>query len=286
MAVGTLAVSRALPVRGRRLIGAWCFLDRYGPLTFAEGRPMDVAPHPHIGLQTVTWLLAGEVAHDDSLGCEGVARPGAVNVMTSGRGISHAERTPVVNSGQLSGIQLWTALPDAQRQMAPAFQHVARVPEAELPGGVIQVFAGALAGAVSPASHYSDLLGADLHVHARGTLAVALESDYEHGLLVLDGDCALDGQPLAERTLYYMERQRTEASFTSRAGARVLLIGGRPFDEPILMWWNFVARTAEEIEQARTAWEERRIFGDIPAYDGPRLPAPSLQRLAPPNPLS
>ena len=129
MAVGALVVSRALPVRGRRMIGPWCFLDRYGPLTFTAGRPMDVAPHPHIGLQTVTWLLEGEVVHDDSLGCEAVARPGAVNVMTSGRGIAHAERTPVVNTGRLSGIQLWTALPDQYRHLPPSFQHVERVPD-------------------------------------------------------------------------------------------------------------------------------------------------------------
>src|SRR5262245_21128189 len=134
--VGALKVSRALPVKGRRMIGPWCFLDRYGPLTFSAGRPMDVAPHPHLGLQPVTWLLEGEVVHDDSLRCEAVVRPGAVNVMTSGRGIAHAERTPIVHSGRLNGVQLWAALPDEYRQIAPAFQHVEQVPVREERAGL------------------------------------------------------------------------------------------------------------------------------------------------------
>jgi redox-sensitive bicupin YhaK (pirin superfamily) len=113
--LGSLAISRALPVKDRRLVGPWCFLDRFGPLTFNEGKPMDVAPHPHIGLQTVTWLHDGEVVYHDSLGCESVLRPGGVNVMTSGNGIAHSEETPRDNTGRLNGVQLWTALPDAKR---------------------------------------------------------------------------------------------------------------------------------------------------------------------------
>src|ERR671912_773916 len=125
--LGDLRVARALPVRDRRLVGPWCFLDRFGPLTFAEGKPMDVAPHPHIGLQTVTWLHEGEVVHDDSLGCASTLRPGGVNVMTSGDGIAHAEQTPPDHSGRLNGVQLWTALPDAVRRGAASFAHVSEV---------------------------------------------------------------------------------------------------------------------------------------------------------------
>jgi len=170
--IGALEVSRALPVKDRRLVGPWCFLDRFGPLTFTEGMPMDVAPHPHIGLQTVTWLLDAEVLHDDSLGHESVLRPGGLNVMTSGSGIAHAERTPADNTGRLSGVQLWTALPGEHRHVPASFQHVPHVPALEFPGGVVHVFSGDLENTISPAHHYSELLGADLEVHPSGAVTI------------------------------------------------------------------------------------------------------------------
>jgi redox-sensitive bicupin YhaK (pirin superfamily) len=284
--LGSLDITRALPVKGRRLVGPWCFLDRFGPLTFAEGSPMDVAPHPHIGLQTVTWLLDGEVRHDDSLGFESVLRPGGLNVMTAGDAIAHAERTPERNSGRLNGVQLWTALPDAHRRTEASFQHLADVPALEMPGGIARVFSGALHGAASPARHYSDLVGADLQVHRGGTLGLPLQRAFEHALLVLEGDASLDGQLLEPRVLYYLGTDRTELAVGSTEGARVLLVGGPPFPETILMWWNFVARTPEEIRQARDDWEARRRFGEVRGYRGPRLAAPDLLRLARPNPMS
>ena len=286
IALGTLRISRALPVRGRRMIGPWCFLDRFGPLSFTEGMPMDVAPHPHMGLQTVTWLLEGEVVHDDSLGEEAVLRPGGVNVMTSGHAIAHAERTPTDNTGRLSGVQLWTALPDRARHGAPSFQHVKLVPVLEPSGGIVRVFSGQLADAVSPSHHLSDLAGADLQVHRGERLEIPLRPDFEYAVLVLSGDCALDGQPLRERVLYYLGVQRADASFASQSGARLMLIGGPPFPETILMWWNFVARTPEEIRDARDDWENGRRFGEVTAYKGQRLHAPELVRLARPNPVS
>lgn len=286
IALGTLRISRALPVRGRRMIGPWCFLDRFGPLSFTEGMPMDVAPHPHMGLQTVTWLLEGEVVHDDSLGEEAVLRPGGVNVMTSGHAIAHAERTPTDNTGRLNGVQLWTALPDHHRHGAPSFQHVKLAPVRELSGGIVRVFSGQLADAVSPSHHLSDLAGADLQVHRGERLEIPLRPDFEYAVLVLSGDCALDGQPLRERVLYYLGVQRADASFASQSGARLLLIGGPPFPDTILMWWNFVARTPEEIRDARDDWENGRRFGDVKAYRGQRLHAPELVRLARPNPVS
>lgn len=286
LSLGALAVSRALPVKDRRLVGPWCFLDRFGPLTFAEGKPMDVAPHPHIGLQTVTWLIEGEVVHDDSLGSESVLRPGGVNVMTAGDGIAHAEQTPRDNSGRLNGAQLWVALPDRHRRMSPGFEHVAEVPVLESGGGLVRVFAGTFGGAAPTAPYYSDLLGADLQVHARKALELPLNPAHEHAVLIMNGDCAIDGQPLEPRVLYYLGTARPTASFSSAAGARVLLIGGPPFGETVLMWWNFVARTPEEIAQARADWEAHRRFGDVRAYDGPRLPAPSLARFARANPVS
>ena len=284
--LGALAVARALPIRDRRLVGPWCFLDRFGPLTFSEGKPMDVAPHPHIGLQTVTWLHEGEVVHDDSLGSAAILHPGGVNVMTSGAGIAHAEQTPREHTGRLNGVQLWTALPDQYRHAAPGFVNVAEVPAIERPAGVVQVFAGNIEGVRSPAPYYSPLLGADVRVHPRQSLDIPLEPTYEHAVLVMSGDCVLDGDQLAQRALYYLGTTRAEASFSSSAGTRVLLIGGPPFPETILMWWNFVARTAEEIAQARIDWEERRRFGDVVAYNGARLKAPSLTRFARPNPVS
>ena len=284
--LGTLRISRALPVKGRRMIGPWCFLDRFGPLSFTEGTPMDVAPHPHMGLQTVTWLLEGEVVHDDSLGQEAVLRPGGVNVMTSGHAIAHAERTPADNSGHLNGVQLWTALLDRDRHRAASFQHVSAVPVIEPRGGIVRVFSGDLADAASPAEHFSDLVGADLLIHRGETLSIPLSPDFEYAVPVLTGECRLEGQPLRERVLYYLGVQRSEAAFASQSGARLLLVGGPPFPESILMWWNFVARTPEEISEARADWERGLRFGHVAAYNGPRLAAPELVRLARPNPVS
>lgn len=286
LTLGSLAISRALPVKERRLVGPWCFLDRFGPLTFSEGKPMDVAPHPHMGLQTVTWLLQGEVVHDDSLGSESLLRPGGVNVMTSGAAIAHAEQTPPDNTGRLNGVQLWVALPDVARLTPATFEHVAAVPVVESRGGRVHVFAGALQGETSPAVHFSDILGADVQVHPGHTVTLAVQPTFEHALLVLSGDATLDGQPLEERVLYYVGSTRSEVDLSSRRGCRVLLIGGPPFPEKILMWWNFVARTEEEIAQARADWEAGQRFGDVPAYKGPRLSAPSLVRFARPNPVS
>ena len=140
--LGTLKILRALPIRQKRLVGPWCFLDRFGPLSFSEAKPMDVAPHPHIGLQTVSWLLQGEIVHNDSLGNEALLRPGGVNVMTSGGGIAHAEETPRKNSGFLNGVQLWIALPDNDRNGQASFQHIEEVPIIEQTGGMVSVFAG------------------------------------------------------------------------------------------------------------------------------------------------
>lgn len=286
LSLGSLAISRALPVKDRRLVGPWCFLDRFGPLTFGDAKPMDVAPHPHIGLQTVTWLLQGEVVHDDSLGYQSILRPGGVNVMTSGGGISHAEQTPHDNTGRLNGVQLWVALPDVHRRMPASFEQVKEVPTIALVGGRALVFAGTLQGETSPAAHFSELLGADVQVHPGGVLTLQLDPAFEHALLVLSGDAALDGQPLDSRVLYYTGTTRSDAQFSSRHGARLLLIGGPPFPEKVLMWWNFVARTQDEIAQARADWEEGQRFGEVTAYKGPRLSAPSLVRFARPNPIS
>jgi redox-sensitive bicupin YhaK (pirin superfamily) len=286
IALGALTVTRLLPVKSKRLVGPWCFLDRFGPLTFANPSPMDVGAHPHMGLQTVTWLLDGELVHYDSLGYESVLRPGGVNVMTSGAAVAHAERTPATNSGRLSGVQLWVALPDRDRQMAALFQHVDRVPLDEQRGGIVHVFAGSLGDVASPAAYYSGIFGGDVQVHPGAVLDVPLNPEYEYAALILEGDCSLDQQPLQERVLYYLGARRSVVGIASRSGGRLLLVGGPPFPEQILMWWNFVARTPREIADARADWEERRRFGEVTGYAGPRLAAPSLVKFANPNPAS
>ena len=275
MALGNLQIWRALPVRGRRLIGRWCFLDRYGPLSFTGDKAMDVAPHPHIGIQTISWLLEGEVLHRDSLGFEAMARPGAVNVMTSGGGIAHSEETPPANIGRLNGVQLWIALPDAHRHDAPSFQHIPRVPSLEMRGGIADVFSSA-----------PDLIGAEVRVHPRSTLTMPLDRAFEHGLYVLDGDAMLEDQSLDVNTLYYLGTDRSDITLRSNAGARLLLLGGPPFSETVLMWWNFVARTPEEIAAARAEWEQGTRFGTVRGYRGARIAAPPLTRVATPNPAS
>jgi quercetin 2,3-dioxygenase len=273
--LGGLPIRRLLPRSQRRLVGAWCFLDSYGPLTFTSGKPMDVAPHPHIGLQTVSWILEGELQHNDSLGLSGQAGPGVLNLMTAGRGIAHSEETPAANQGRLRGVQLWVALPEAARETAPAFERLATLPVVSLPGGRATLFMGQLADHRSPARAFSPIVGAELSGEPGGLLAVPLDPTHEHALVLLQGGCRLDGQPLVFDTLYYLGCGRRDLELACEPEApRALLLGGEPLGETVLMWWNFVARTAEEIVAAREDWEAGRRFGEVHAYAGQRLSAP------------
>src|SRR5262245_60421405 len=160
--LGGLPIRRLLPRSQRRLVGPWCFLDSYGPLTFSSGKPMDVAPHPHIGLQTVSWLLDGEIVHHDSLGLEGAAGPGVLNLMTAGKGIAHAEETPPENVGRLRGVQLWVALPEGSRDTDPAFEQHRALPVVEIEGGRARVILGELPGVRSPARTLSPIVAAEV----------------------------------------------------------------------------------------------------------------------------
>ena len=273
--LGGLAIRRLLPRSRRRLVGPWCFLDSYGPLSFSSGKPMDVAPHPHIGLQTVSWLLEGELLHNDSLGLTGLAGPGVLNLMTAGRGIAHSEETPARNAGRLRGVQLWVALPEARRETAPAFEQWATLPAVELDGGRATLMMGELGGVRSPAQAFSPIVGAELSAAPDRRLVLPLDPRFEHALVPLQGSCRLDGQALSVDTLYYLGCGRRElVVLTAREPVRALLLGGAPFGETVLMWWNFVARTTDEIAAAREDWEAGRRFGDVRAYDGPRLGAP------------
>lgn len=283
--LGGLAIRRLLPRSRRRLVGPWCFLDSFGPLAFSSGKPMDVAPHPHVGLQTVSWLFDGEVQHKDSLGREGLATPGVLNLMTAGRGIAHSEETPPANPGRLWGVQLWVALPDASRETAPSFEQHRDLPVAELDGGRATLILGELAGCRSPARAFSPVFGAEVVGRAESRLVVPLLPGFEHALLPLAGDGRLDGQALSAETLYYLGCGRRELPLASGPRPfRALLLGGAPFGETVLMWWNFVARTTEEIVAAREDWEAGRRFGAVSAYDGPRLPAPPFHARPVPRP--
>lgn len=272
-------VRRTLPQRSRSLIGAWCFADYYGPDETAVTGGMDVAPHPHIGLQTVSWLFKGEIEHRDSLGTYSMIRPGELNLMTGGHGICHSE-VSTASTDVLQGVQLWVALPDQYRDTGPDFHHY--VPQATaLDGGEVKVFLGSLAGDTSPAPTFSPLLGAELRLDPGATVTLAVDPAFEHGLLVNSGDVSLAGTRLRPSHLGYLPVGRDTLTVTnhSDASAVAMLLGGPPFGEEILMWWNFVGRTQEDIEKAREDWMTGSRFGEVIGYPGDPLPAPELPRV-------
>jgi redox-sensitive bicupin YhaK (pirin superfamily) len=270
-----LPVTRTLPNKHRRMVGAWCFLDAYGPHDLTASDGMRVGPHPHMGLQTVSWLVAGEVLHRDSLGNLQEIRPGRLNLMTAGRGISHSEQTPAVHSGVLEGVQLWVALPGSDRDGPPAFTHHADLPVAAGPGFSATVLMGSLDGAVSPARTYSPLVGAEVTLTG-GAGSLPLRADFEYAVLALDGAVTVDGVPLKPGPLLYLPPGRTALRFDASSPVRLMLLGGEPFAERLVMWWNFVGRTHEEIAAARADWESGTRFGAVHGYDGGRIPAPPM----------
>jgi redox-sensitive bicupin YhaK (pirin superfamily) len=276
--VGGMTVRRLLPLRLRRSVGAWCFVDHYGPMSVDGAAGMQVPPHPHIGLQTVTWLVAGDVLHTDSLGSEQLIRPGQLNLMTAGRGIAHAEISPAEHDPALHGVQLWLALPDASRQAEPAFAHHPELPAVGIGGFTATVFIGSLGGARSPARVFSEIVGAELVAgrDARGVLPLA--PGHEHVIFVVLGAAAVAGTQLRPGRLLYLGTGQEQVEITAPEGSRLILLGGEPLGEQLLMWWNFVARTPEEIAAAVAGWRDGR-FGAVADYDGDPMPAPPLTRL-------
>jgi redox-sensitive bicupin YhaK (pirin superfamily) len=257
-----MPVVRALPKRERRTVGAWCFADHFGPADVAAAA-MQVGPHPHMGLQTVTWVLDGAVLHRDNLGSEQLIRPGQLNLMTAGRGVSHAEETPGTASGQLHGVQLWVAQPDSTRFGDAAFEHHPSLPQVRVGAVTATVLVGEFAGARSPARADTALVGVDLTVTSESVLP--LDPAFEHGVIVVDGALQVDNTVVRPGTLAYLGQGRDELRLTGPApGARALLLGGVPFEDTILMWWNFVARTRAEIEEAFRDWEAGSgRFGEV-----------------------
>ena len=269
-----MTIRRALPSRQRRMVGAWCFLDHFGPVDVSRGDGLRVGPHPHIGLQTVTWPLQGEILHRDSLGCTQLIRPGQLNIMTAGCGIVHSEESPVERTSGLHGAQLWIALPDAHRRCQPAFDHHPQLPVVRRDGFVITLLAGEALGERSPARIYSPLVGLDLAASGAAVTTLPLQPVFEYGLLVLEGKVSVEKEPLEIGTFLYLGCGRTALALQATA-AHALLIGGAPFGEEVLLWWNFVARSKAEINAARSDWENNR-FGNVAGYPGPRLAAPPL----------
>ncbi|MCU1656327.1 MAG: pirin-like protein [Pseudonocardiales bacterium] len=269
-------VRRLLPNLGRRLVGSWCFVDHYGPDDIAAGPGMQVPPHPHMGLQTVSWLLDGEVHHRDSLGSEAVIRPGQLGLMTSGYGIVHAEQSPVAHPARLHGVQLWVALPDGSRNAAPAWQHHDALPVVTDTGLAATVIMGSLAGATSPGRAYTPLMGVDVALAAGAESLLPLEPDFEHAVLAMSGWAEVDGVEVTPGSMLYLGCRRRELRVRSEPGSRLLLLGGEPFEEQIVMWWNFVGRSSEEITTAREEWMTGDRFGVVADYDGDPLAAPSM----------
>ncbi|MGW2303985.1 pirin family protein [Streptomyces sp. NPDC001809] len=269
-------VRRLLPNLGRRMVGAWAFVDHYGPDDIADQPGMQVPPHPHMGLQTVSWLHDGEVLHRDSTGSLQTIRPRELGLMTSGRAISHSEESPRPHARFLHGAQLWVALPDAHRQVEPHFQHHADLPRVTGGGLTATVILGELDGARSPGTTYTPIVGADLALTPGTEARLPLDPDFEYAVLAMSGEVHVDGVPVLPGSMLYLGCGRTELPLRAASDAGLMLLGGEPFEEEIVMWWNFVGRTDEEIRKAREDWMTSDRFGEVKGYDGGRLDAPEM----------
>ncbi|TXS05194.1 pirin family protein [Streptomyces sp. col6] len=273
-------VRRLLPNLGRRMVGAWAFVDHYGPDDIADEPGMQVPPHPHMGLQTVSWLHEGEVLHRDSLGSLQTVRPRELGLMTSGRAISHSEESPKQHAALLHGAQLWVALPEAHRFTEPHFQHHSDLPQVVAPGLTATVILGELDGATSPGTAYTPIVGADLALARGASARLPLDPDFEYAVLSMSGEAEVDGVPVLPGSMLYLGCGRTELPLRAESDAGLMLLGGEPFEEELVMWWNFVGRSQEEIERAREDWMNSDRFGTVHGYDGPPIPAPALPDVA------
>lgn len=296
--VRAMTVRRTIPHRVRRTIGAWCFLDHYGPNDVTVGDGMLVPPHPHTGLQTVSWLFRGEIEHRDALGSHQLVTPGELNLMTAGFGISHSELSTPADS-VLHGVQLWVVLPKALRNTAPEFSHsVAKA--IDIDAGSVRarglVFIGELAGVHADAQGLSELVGAELVIPAGGEVALDADPTFEYGVLLDTGELWLNDVPVGLHALGVLDAgQHTIRLRAGDSDTRLLLIGGEPLHEPFVMWWNFIGDTHDDVVAAREAWmadvieraasdfglapEPRSAearFVDVPGYHGPALPAPVM----------
>jgi redox-sensitive bicupin YhaK (pirin superfamily) len=251
--VAQLRVRRALPTKGRRTVGAWCFVDHMGPMSLSPDVSIDVAPHPHMGLQTVTWLFSGEFLHRDSLGSEQLIRAGQLNLMTSGHGVAHSEENPGLRFGEMHGMQLWVAQPSSTRDGGADFEHFDALPTFETTNLTATVLVGTFGELRSPARQDSALVGVEIDLHG-GDATVGLDATFEYALIVANGSVLVDDIVVQPGELAYLGVGRDECRFEAKGLTRAMLIGGVPFDERLFMWWNFVARTQDEISDAWRAW--------------------------------
>jgi len=278
--LGGFKVHRTLPHKERTTVGPFIFFDQMGPAHLPAGGGIDVRSHPHINLATVTYLFAGAIDHRDSLGTFATIEPGAVNLMTAGRGITHSERSPAnlrPDGPELSGIQTWIALPQAKEEIDPAFEHVSRdrLPTIEAGGATARVVMGTLWGATSPVTCHSETIYADIHLAPGGAMPIDPEAD-ERALYVAEGGATLDGMTLEPQILYVL-RPGTSATLRSERGAHVMLCGGAPLDGPRHVWWNFVSSRRDRIRQAREDWKAG-LF-DLPPDDKEEwIPIPGVPK--------
>jgi redox-sensitive bicupin YhaK (pirin superfamily) len=275
--LGGFSVRRILPAGGLQTVGPFIFFDHIGPAVFAPGTGVDVRPHPHIGLATVTYLYAGEFMHRDSLGTAQLIRPGDVNWMVAGRGIAHSERTPpdvrLAGGASIHGIQTWIALPRQHEEAEPAFEHhpASTLPEIRLPGAVLRLIAGAAFGQRAPAAVFSPMFYLDAAMEAGGT--VELPTQYqERAVYVAEGEIAIDGSRYGPGQMVLFAADSTAAPVATMP-SRTMLLGGAPLDGPRHIWWNFVSSSRERIEQAKRDWQ-LGAFAPVPG-DDERIPLPA-----------
>lgn len=274
--LGGFKVHRALPHQHRTTVGPFIFFDQMGPARLPTGEGIDVRPHPHINLATVTYLFTGAIDHRDSLGTFRTIAPGAVNLMTAGRGIVHSERSPTderAHGPVLSGIQTWLAVPSDKEEIDPAFEHVGRedLPVIEGDGATARVIMGSLWGRTSPMTQHSATIYADVRLLPGGGIPIDPEAD-ERALYLIEGEASLDGRPLELMTLYVLA-PGVAATLRSARGGHVMLCGGAPLDGPRHVWWNFVSSRPERIRQAREDWNAER-FPVVPEDAGERIEIP------------
>lgn len=270
-------IQRTLPHRKLRTIGAWCFLDHYGPTD--QVNAMSVAAHPHAGLQTVSWLFNGEIEHRDSLGSVQNVAPGELNLMTAGGGIAHSELS-INKRGILHGVQLWAVLPDKYRYVDPSFDHHNDLPVFTWRETEVRLLVGKFLGHSSSAKVFSPMMGAEIDLPANSTTELPADPSFEHGVLVVTGEATVNGNSVRQGQLHYVPAGREGLVLSSAKSAKLILLGGEPFKERIVMWWNFIARSHDEIVQMRDEWQNQSarypVFHDI--IKG-RIPAPALPNL-------
>lgn len=274
--LGAFEVRRAIPTRERTMVGPFIFVDQFGPSHLPPGSAMDVRPHPHINLATVTWLFEGAIDHRDSIGSYATIRPGQVNLMTAGRGIVHSERSPAnerLTTQTLYGMQTWLALPDGREEIEPAFESRADLPLVEDACVQAHVIMGSLWGTTAPTTQYAETIYAEIVLAPGGALPIDSEAD-ERAVMLVGGEAEIDGIPLEPYALVVLAPGKA-LKLSSASGGRVMLLGGEAFATPRHVWWNFVSSSRERINQAKQDWEQGR-FPQVPGDSDEFIPLPRI----------